>query len=117
MRLASPSAARRRALRLVSELFRWSVGAEFAEALGLAVRNGLVDLEKIDGLFIGDEVVDADDDFFLRFDGDLILVSGFRDFALGIGAFDGFDHAAESVDLADVIQAPASTSLVRVSTK
>ena len=33
----------------------------------------------------------------------MIAVGGFRNFALRVAAFDGLDHAAHGVDLADVI--------------
>lgn len=71
-----------------------AIRAEFVQALGLAMRDGFVDEQRIDGFFLGDEIVHADNDFFLAVHFHLIAVRRFRDFALRIRAFDGIDHAA-----------------------
>ena len=81
--------------------------AEFAEALGLAVRDGFVDLQDFEWLFLRDVVVYADHDLFFFFEGDLISIGSFGDFALRIAALDCGDHAAEGVDLFDVVPGAA----------
>ncbi len=65
--------------------------------------DGFVDLQDVERLFFGDEVVHADDDFFFFVDGHLIGVGGFGNFALRVALFNGSDHAAHGVDAMDIV--------------
>src|SRR5882762_5862013 len=84
-----------------------AVGAEFFQAGGLAVGDGLVNLKHVKRLLFGNEIIDADDDFFFLVYGQLVTVRGFGDFALRIAALDGGDHAAHGVDAIDVFPGTA----------
>jgi len=75
-----------------------AVGAELYQAGGLAVRHGLVNLQNVQGLFVGYKIIYADDDLFLFVHSHLVTVGGFGDFALRVAALDGGDHAAHAVD-------------------
>ena len=78
-----PLAAVRRAIKAASRLRRWERSARsFFRRCGLAVGDGFVNLQDVERLFFGDEIVYADDDFFFFVDGHLVAVGGFGDFAL-----------------------------------
>ena len=73
----------------------------------LAVRYGFINLQNVERLFFGNEIVHADDGFFLFVHGYLVAVGGFRDFSLRIAALDGGDHATHGVDTIDVFPGTA----------
>ena len=58
-------------------------------------------------LFFGDEIVDADHDFFFFVESHLVTVGGFSDFALRIAALDGRDHSAHGINFLDVFPGAA----------
>ena len=66
-----------------------------------------VDLQNFERLFLRDVIVHADHDFFFLVERDLIAIGGFGDFALRVAALDRGDHAAEGVDLFDVVPGAA----------
>src|SRR5579862_9599534 len=77
-------------------------GAECGEFLPLVSGGVLVDLQQLDGLLVGLEAVDADDDALPGLDFALVSIAGGGDFGLREAGFDGGDHAAHAVDFADV---------------
>src|SRR5258708_28526271 len=80
-----------------------TIGAELAQALGLPVGYGFVNLEQVHRSFWSDVVVYADDDFFFLIHGHLVAVGRFGDFALRVALLDRRYHAAHGVDAANVI--------------
>src|SRR6267143_657251 len=84
-----------------------AIGAELFQAGGLAVRDRFVNLQNVQRLFLGYEIIYADDDLFLFVHSHLVTIGGFGDFPLRVAALDGRDHAAHGVDFLDVI--PSAT--------
>src|SRR5437870_487492 len=84
-----------------------AIGAKFLQAGGLAVRDGFINLQNVERLFFGYEIVHADDDFFLFVHGHLVTVGGFGDFALRVAALDGRNHTAHGVDAVDIFPSAA----------
>src|SRR6266481_3999592 len=84
-----------------------AIGAELFQAGGLAVRDRLVNLQNVERLFFGYEIVHADDNLFLFVYSHLVTVGGFGDFALRIAALNGGDHTAHGVDPVDVFPSAA----------
>ena len=81
-----------------------AAGAQSLQFRRLLAAYRFVDVKNVRGFLFDDELIDADDDLFARLDRALVLVRGFGNFFLRISAFDGFDHAAHSVELAEVIE-------------
>src|SRR5229473_5424474 len=79
-----------------------AIGAEPFQANGLAVRDRLVNLQNVERLFFGYEIVHADDNLFLFVYSHLVTIRSFGDFALRIAALNGGDHATHGVDALDI---------------
>ena len=80
-----------------------ALGADLGE-LGdlLGEHRGVVDVEHVDELGVGDLVlVDADDDLLALIDAGLAASSGLFDAELGHAGLDGLGHAAQLLDLID----------------
>src|SRR5215475_1962101 len=80
-----------------------TLGAKFLQSLGLTMREGFVNLQNLEWFFFGNKRVHADHEFFFVVEFTLIAIGSFRNFALREAALDGGDHAAERVNLLDVI--------------
>src|SRR5438105_9071355 len=73
----------------------------------LLPRDALIDIKSIRRLFFDCELVHADNDLFFGLNGALILVRCFGDFFLWVAPFNGFNHPAHGVELAEIIQGTA----------
>src|SRR5207302_1570382 len=81
-------------------------GANFTKPHDLLLSHRIVDVERLVRI-LGFHLVAVDDDYdlFAGIDRALELVGGVPDLALGEAGLDRFDHAAEGVDLLDVVEA------------
>ena len=79
-------------------------GAEFVEAFDLGKADrGIVHVENVDGIFLGEAVfVDADDGFLAGVDAGLAAGGGFLDAHFRDACFDGLGHAAEFLGFRDM---------------
>src|SRR5215470_3641800 len=80
-----------------------ALSAELLQSLGLAMRDGFVNLQNLEWLFFGNKRVHADHELFFVVEFTLIPIGSFRNFSLRETAHNGGDHAAERVNLLDVI--------------
>src|ERR1700676_5117069 len=71
-----------------------ALGAELGEAFGLAMRHRVVNLQSIERLLLGHEIVHAHHDFLFFVQLALVAIGSFGNFALRIAAFEGRDTAA-----------------------
>src|SRR5437667_9188190 len=81
--------------------------AQGGELGRLLPRDALIDIKSIRRLFFDCELVHADNDLFFGLNGALILVRCFGDFFLWVAPFNGFNHPAHGVELAEIIQGTA----------
>src|SRR6266436_8039887 len=79
-------------------------GAQVPEFFGLRTCHAVPDVENAGGWFLDRELVDADDDFLVRFGGSLVLIGGLGDFLLRVAALDGFHHASHLVELVEILE-------------
>jgi len=70
------------------------------------MRDGFVNLQNVQGLFFGYEIVHANDDFSFLSTAS-VAVGGFSDFALRIAAFDWRRPCAHACDAIDVFPCAA----------
>src|SRR5688572_8127883 len=94
-------------------LYAVSLGPDFAEPLALALVGHFINDKNIHrGLLLVDEVIDADNNFFLLFGSAGELIRRFLELALRISALNGREHATHGVDAIKVFET-AGLHLVR----
>ncbi len=80
-----------------------AAGAQRADPFDLLTLKFRIDAHRRNGRFLlRDKLVYADDDLLAAFDGALVFVRGFLNFALHISGFDPAQHAAQRVNPGDV---------------
>src|SRR6266704_3118435 len=93
-------------LQRVETALHFLIRASFpqsGELSRLLPRDAFIDVKSIRRLFFDCEVVHADNDLFFSLDRVLILVRCLGDFFLWVAPFNGFNHPAHGVELAEII--------------
>jgi hypothetical protein len=86
------------------DFFVGAAGAQGFEFLLLSAGYRFADVENVRRSFFDDEIIHADRNLLVGFNGALVLVTGLGNFFLRISALDGFDHAAHLVEFFEVIE-------------